>query len=417
MEPTRVVILGGGFAGVSVAKSLQRSCERFGLHVTVVSQENYSLFTPMLPEVATGSIETRHIVQPLRATLKRCAVAMGEVRAIHLERKEVVVAREHAGDMTLPYDHLVLALGSESTTFGLPGIERYAFRLKNLTDAAKLRNRIIEMLESAAVARTDEERNRLLTFVIVGGGFTGVETAGELRGFLRSITRFYANLEARHMRVVLVEGTRELLPQLPVRFGRRAGRILARRGVEVYMGDLVAQLDESVLSLQSGKRFETKTVIWSAGVKPSPLVTTLPLKTSSQGAVVVNGDFSVPGRPSLWALGDCAQIPRPDVGYYAPTAQGAIRQGPVLARNILLALRGRPTMRFRFKPLGMMASLGNREGLAELRGGLMLSGFVAWFLWRTYYLSRLPGFDRKARVALDWSLDMLFPRDIARLRS
>ena len=275
---------------------------------------------------------------------------------------------------------------------------------------------MIATLETAAVTADPVERKRLLTFVFVGGGFTGVEAAGEMADFFRSTLRYYRSIDPKEIDVVLVEGGKKLLPELQAGMGEYSAKALARRGIDVRLESMVAGADERGLQLKSGATIETKTIVWSAGVRPSPVVAATTIATGRSGSIAVSADLSVPGHPGLWALGDCASIPMPD-GTTAPaTAQHAIREGPVLAANIAATLRGRPTVPFRYRAIGMMASLGARRGVAGLFGKYLITGFPAWLIWRTYYLLRLPGFDRQLRVAIDWTLGLVFPRDIAELR-
>ena len=385
--------------------------------MTIVNRENYTLFTPMLPEVSSGSIEPRHIAPALRAVLPKSRFELGEVTGVDFGARTVAVRRPNGEDAAaLPFDHLVVALGAESSTHGIPGAGEHTFPLKTLPDAIALRGVTITALENAATTSSDAERRSLTTFVVVGGGFTGVEAAGELLSFLRAASRFYPRVENADIRVVLVAGSDRLLEQLPASLGKLAHRMLARRGVEVVLGDDVAAVDAGGLSLASGKRYETRCVLWSAGVRPSPLAGELDLAHSKHHAIVVNADFSVPSAPGVWALGDCAHIPKPSGGAYPQTAQHAVHEAPLLARNLLASVRGRKTKPYVYRALGMMASLGAREGLAELAGRVTIAGLPAWFLWRTYYLSQLPGNDRKARVVLDWSLAFPFPADIASVR-
>jgi NADH dehydrogenase len=423
-EAARILVLGAGFAGIATARTLERILRENEAIITVVGRENFSLFTPMLPEVSAGGIELRHVVTPVRAQLRRAQFVLGEVVAIDLDARSVEVSHSISGARrTLGYDHLVLALGSVTSTFGIPGVAEHAVPLKTLEDAERLRNRVIASLELADITTDADERRRLLTYAIVGGGYTGCEAVGELADLFRSVVspargrKFFRSIELHELRIVLIESGGTLLPGLPPVMGRYTARSLGQRGIELVLGDAVARIDERAIQLASGRTISTATVLWSAGVRPPPLVAELPLDHARNGGVLVGRDFAVTGRPGVWALGDCAWIPtaRPDE-WYPPTAQHALREGPALARNIAAVMHGRPAEPFDFTALGTMASLGARRGVAALANGTVLTGFVAWFLWRTYYLLRLPGLDRKVRVGLDWALGLLFRRDIAQLR-
>ncbi len=412
-----IVIVGGGFAGTAVARRLERRLRRGQADVVLLSRDNYTLFTPMLPEVTSGELEVRHVVTPIREQLQRTRFVLADVDHIDVERREVTYHHVLTGMQTvLRYDELVLALGSSTSTFGLPGIAENTWPLKTLEDADALRNHLVWLLELADTIADDERRRRLLTLVVVGGGFTGVETAGEIVELFRSVLRFYKSLRRSELHVVLVEAGASLLAGLPAKMGVYSQRILERRGIEVLLGDGVASADERGLTLASGRRIETETIIWSAGVKPSPTIAHVDLPMTKRGAVQTEPDMRVRGWEHVWALGDCASIPNPEGGTYPMTAQHAIREGPQLADNIVAVLRGGATRPFRYRALGMMAALGARKAVAQLPGNIVITGFIAWFFWRTYYLLRLPGLDRKLRVAFDWTLELLFPRDSAELR-
>jgi NADH dehydrogenase len=413
----RILILGGGFAGLGTARKLERLLRPEEATITLVSRENFSLFTPMLPEVGSGNLETRHVVTPVRAQLRRAAFVLGEVRSVDVGARAVDVVHPLTGThLALSYDHLVIALGAISSTFGLPGIAERSLAYKTLEDADRLRNHVIAALETAAVTTDPAERKRLLTFVFVGGGFTGVEAAGEMGDFFRSSLRFYRTLAPAEVRIVLIEGGKKLLPELQAGMGEYSAKALARRGIEVMLETMVAGAGERGLQLKDGRTIETKTIVWSAGVRPSPIVAEAGLASGRAGSIAVREDFSVEGMPGVWAIGDCASIPMPDGSRAPATAQHALREGPLLARNIAATLRAQPTAAFRYTAIGMMASLGARRGVAGLFERYLITGFPAWLIWRTYYLLRLPGLDRKVRVALDWTLGLIFPRDIAELR-
>ncbi len=419
----RIVIVGGGFAGVSTARALGRAGKGERLEITIVNRQNFMLFTPMLPEAAMGSIETRHIAQPLRAALgvdngaqRSSRFELGDVVGIDLERRTVSVRHPLMGELKLiEYDELVLALGSTESTMGVPGVEKFAVPLKTIADADVLRDRVVGALEVAANTKDLLERDRLLRFVIVGGNFTGVELAGELGAFLRSVLRYYPSIDPAKVELVLLESGEKLLAHLPAKFGKYTASILRKRGTRLVLGEPVSAIDALGVELERGQRIASATVMWAAGEEPSPLAKQIGLKTDEHGAIRTAGDFAVAGAPHVWALGDCAAVPRPGGGTYAPLAQNALREGELLASNIRARLRGRATKNFRYRELGQMASLGDRHAVAELPGNVMLTGSIAWIAWRTYYLDRLPGWNQKTRVALDWTLAMAFPPKLARL--
>lgn len=421
---TRIVILGGGFAGVAVAHRLEQRLRPEEAEIVVVSRDNFTLFTPMLPEVSSGGIELRHVVTPVRVQLRRSTFVLGEILQIDLQGRFIEALHPITGDVSrVEYDQLVLALGSVTSTFNIPGVAEHTLPLKTLEDAEALRNRVIAALEQAVVTPPGPERERLLTFAVVGGGYTGCECAGELVDFFHSIIPYYKPLKVDDVRMILIEAGKALLPDLPPGMGAYTTRNLTQRRVELMLGDGVTKIDDEAIELQSGKRIATSTIVWSAGVRPSPVLKDLTgLRHARNGGIVVGQDMST-GVPGVWAIGDCAWIPtKPNAdlnerdAWYPATAQHAIREGPVLADNIVATLRGEPTKPFHFRSLGTMASLGARRGVAALPGGLVLTGFPAWVLWRAYYLARLPGVDRRLRVAFDWTLGLLFPRDIAEIR-
>jgi NADH:ubiquinone reductase (H+-translocating) len=416
-RPARIVILGGGFGGTAVAQRLERRLHPGEGEITLISRENFSLFTPMLPEVSSGALDTRHVVTPIRSQLRRTHFILADVGALDTAAREVEITHTLTGDHErVPFDQLVIALGSSTSTFGLPGIAERVFALKTLEDAGILRNRLIWLLELADSTSDEALRRRYLTVVVVGGGFTGVEATGEFVELFRSVLRFYPSIDRAMVRIVLLEGGPVLLPGLPPRMGSYSANFLRKRGVEIRTGDGVASADDDGIVLQSGARIETATIVWSAGVAPAPTIGGSPLPRTKRGAIIVGRDFRVEAFDDIWALGDCAAVPDGAGGFYPLTAQHAIREGPVLADNLIATLRGAARKPFSFNALGMMASLGGRRAVAQLPGNRVLTGFLAWFLWRSYYLMRLPGLDRKLRVAFDWTLELLFPRDIAELR-
>jgi NADH dehydrogenase len=411
-EKTKIVILGGGFGGFYTALELDRTLARDpGVEVTLVNRENFFLFTPMLHEVAASDLDLTDIVSPIRRVLRRVSFHQGTVEGIDLERRRVAVSHgfeRHVHE--LPFDHLVIALGSVANFHGLPGLEERALTMKSLGDAVRLRNRLIALLEEADPECARGRRDRLMTVVVAGGGFAGVETIGAIHDFVRGALPYYRRIPRDVVRMVLVESGPEILPELGPDLGRYAHRKLAGQGIEVRTGTRVKSLDDEGVLLDDGSFLRAATVVWTAGTSPHPLLESLPC-AKERGRIRVDPFLEVPDRPGVWALGDCAAILDPRTGRpHPPTAQHALREGRVLAANIQSAIRGGRKREFRFSTLGQLAAIGRRAGVARILG-FRFSGFLAWFLWRTIYLSKLPGFEKKLRVALDWTLDLLFSKD------
>ena len=411
MTPTRVLVLGGGFGGVHAAARLERELrDRRDVEITLVSRDNFFLFTPMLHEVAASDLDITHIVSPLRTLLKRSAIFVGEVEGVDLRRKRVRVSHGfERHEHELAFDHLVIALGSITNFYGLRGLEDRAVTMKTLGDAIHLRNRLIATLEEADTECVDRDAG-LLTVVVVGGGFAGVETAAAVNDFVREALRYYPRLRPEQIRLVLVHAGSVILPELGETLGRYAMAKLAGRGVEILTNAKVAAVDDTGVTLADGRRLASRLVVWTAGTSPHPLVHELPCPLD-RGRIVVDETLAVPGWPGIWALGDCAVVPDRRTGRpHPPTAQHALREAKTVARNIAAVLRGRSPKPFAFRTIGQLAAIGRRTGVARIFG-LNFSGFFAWWLWRTIYLGKLPRFDKKLRVALDWTLDLVFPKD------
>ena len=420
----RVLILGGGFGGASTAEHLERE---FGsdpsVSLTLVSETNAFLFTPMLAEVAGSSLEATHISTPLRTTLKRTQVVRGEVVWIDLEKREVHLAPEApvSGDApnaeppgpgkVLSYDQLVLALGSVSNYLGLENVEQEAFNFKSLADAIAIRNRVIDLFERADREPQAESRKAMLTFVVAGGGFAGAELAGALNDLTRGMLAYYLNLRAEELHVILVHSGQRILPELSEPLAAYALDRMAERGVVFKLNVRVKDARRGAVLLSSDEEIRTETLVWTAGTAPNPLLTHLRCGKDKRGAVIVDETLAVPGHPGVWALGDCASIPDRKGKTCPPTAQFALREARQVARNIRATLEGRAPVPFRFKSLGMLCVVGHHTACAEIRG-LRFSGLFAWFLWRFVYLMKLPGLERRVRVVIDWTIDLFFPRDI-----
>jgi NADH dehydrogenase len=410
----RVLILGGGFGGIYAAIELERALRaRSDVSITLVSRDNYFLFTPMLHEVAASDLEMNTIVNPLRKLLRRVKTFTGNIQTINLERRCVVVT--HGFDRhghELSYDHLIIALGSSTNFFGLPGVQDEALTIKTLDDAIELRNRLITHLEEANSECAAGERQPLLTFVVVGAGFAGVETLGGINDFVRDAISFYPNLTPEFVRTILISSDEFILPELGKKLGAYAQRKLAARGVEIITRTRVTAVRDGMVELSDGRKILATTLIWAAGNAPNPLVAALPIPKSG-GRILVNEYLAVNEVPGVWALGDCASIPdRKTGGFHPPTAQHAIREGRCVAGNVAADIVGGKKKPFRFSTFGRLAAIGRRSGVASVFG-LNFSGFLAWWLWRTIYLFKLPRLEKKMRVALDWTLDLCFAKDFA----
>jgi NADH dehydrogenase len=415
---TRIVILGGGFGGLYAALELEKVlARRNDLQVTLVNRENFFLFTPMLHEVAASDLDVTHIVNPVRKLLKRVQFFEGEVTALDLEKKSVsVVHTDGSHGHELPYDHLVLGLGSVTNFFGLPGLAERAFTMKSLGDALSLRNRLIANLEAADFECASGSREPLLTVVVAGGGFAGVETAAGTYDFVHEALPFYPHVSEELIRMVLVHPGPHLLPELGEKLGSYAGRVLQKRGIEVRLGTRVKSVTPSGVELSNGEHIKATTLVWTAGSSAHPLLQSLSLK-KEKGRLVTDEFLRVPGASGIWATGDCALVPdRARGGYFPPTAQHALREGRTLARNLVSVVDQRPLSAFVFTTLGQLAAIGKRRGVARVFG-INFSGFFAWWLWRTIYLAKLPRFEKKVRVALDWTLDLIFSKDLVQLQT
>ena len=409
----RIVILGGGFAGLYTALELDREfASRPDVQITLVNRENFVLFTPMLHEIAAGDLDTTNIVNPLRKLLKHVSFIEGRVHGIDLERRRVVVGHgidEHTH--TVEYDQLVLALGSVTQFFGLPGVEENALTMKSLSDAVQLRNRLIAILEAADTECSAGDRRSLLSVAVAGAGFAGVETLASINDFLRSSLQYYPNLSEADLQLRLIHPGDVILPELSPRLGKYAQKKLEERGIEVLAHARVKSYDGAVIHLGDGSSIPAQTLIWTAGTTPNPLVGKLPCGIE-RGRVKATAEMAVPEWPGLWALGDCALVPDLTTGKFCPpTAQHALRQGKVLANNLMAYVDGGPYKKFKFKTIGQLATIGHRAGVASIFG-VNISGFLAWWMWRTIYLSKLPRLEKKIRVALDWTLDLLFSKDL-----
>lgn len=414
--PVRIVILGGGFAGISAAMELGRRTRRNrGIEVHLVSEENYFVFQPMLPEVVACRIEPTHILNPIRQLCKHVQFHCATVESIDTESREIrIVGRDKRRVQTLGYDHLVVALGLTMDLSRIPGMAEHSLPIKTLGDAFHLRNHVLSMLEEADIEPDECLRRQALTVVTVGGGFSGVETVAEINDMIKAVLRYYPKARATGARIVLIHSRDRILNELGEGLARFAEQKLRDRGVELILESRVKEASPTGIVLNDGRTIQAGTVICTVGNGPHPLIA----KTGfpqERGRILADEHLRVGGVEGIWALGDAAMIP--DVrrgGYCPPTAQYAMRQGKQCARNVLAAIAGKPTQPFAFGGLGQLAVVGHRCGVAHILG-VNVAGLLAWWLWRSVYFMKLPGLRSKIRVGIDWALDMVFPRDITKL--
>lgn len=413
-----IVIVGGGFGGVATAQRLEQLlAHRPDVAVTLVSESNFLLFTPMLAEVASSSLVPRHVAAPLRAVCPRTRLRRATATALDLETRSVTIgASVDEPDEALPYDELVVAVGAVPAFHGVPGVAERAFTLKTLADASELREHVIGLLDRAENEPRQDVRRRLLTFAVAGGGFAGVELVAELHDLVHGVLIYYPRVDPAEPRFVLVHSRDRILPELSEQLGEYALARLRRRGIEFVLGARVSGANAGELALSDGASIPTETLVWAAGNEPGLLVRSLGPERAA--GLVTDETLRVEGLDHAWAVGDCARIPDPDREGQPcpPTAQHALRQGRLAAENIVATIDGRPLRPFRFRTLGTLVVLGHNTAAAEIRG-LRFSGLAAWLLWRGIYLAKLPGFEKKVRVLFDWLLDLVFPRDIVVVRS
>jgi len=422
-EVKRIVIIGGGFAGMKTAESLEHQFLRDrSVSVTLISETNALLFTPMLAEVAGSSLEPSHISTPLRSSLRRTNFVRATVESVDLEKQRVkltaIPSSSEGAPREIPYDQLVLALGAVSNYLGMADVQKHALDFKSLLDAIRVRNRVIEMFERADSEANSQVRRRLLTFVIAGGGFAGVELAGALNDFGRGILADYPNLRPEDFKVILAHSRDHILPELSESLGRYAQEKMAARGVIFRLNARLTNFQPGLVVLSDGE-IPAETLVWTAGTSPNPLLRNLPVERDKRGAVIVETTLAIKDHPGVWALGDCAAVVDGVTGKACPpTAQFAIREAPVLAKNIRASLEGAPLQAFHFNSLGALCVVGHQTACAELSvpfartKSMRFSGLLAWALWRGIYLSKLPGSERKIRVLMDWTVELFFPRDI-----
>jgi NADH:ubiquinone reductase (H+-translocating) len=448
----RIVIAGGGFGGFYAARALERCLPRQGAHVTLVNEANFMLYTPLLPGAAGATLDPRHVVVPLRSQLRRTDLLIGRVTGADPQAKMLAVRRIDGEQLDVPYDQLLVALGSISRTLPIPGLAEHAIGLKSLSDATALRNRVLTCLDIAESLEDRARRAEYLGFVFVGAGYAGVEGLAELQDFAAQAIELYPRCRADGMRWTLVEAKDRIMQEVPPSLSSFAARELRGRGIEVATDTTLSAVEESSATLSDGRRLAARTVVWTAGVKPSPVIAALGLPLNREGRIEADRTMRVPGCEDVWAIGDCAAVPDPagrgrawamvdrmrrrrsarasaSVGARAgtsaaasagpratvscpPTAQHAIRQGRLVARNMAAARRQGNAKPFKYRTKGVVAELGHNTAVA-ITLGIRWRGIAAWFIARTYHLLLMPGTGRKLRLLMDWNVALLFGRDVS----
>ena len=413
-----VLIVGGGYVGMYTALRLQRKLRRSEADITVVDPHNYMQYQPFLPETAAGSLEPRHVVVPLRKVLRRCRVLTGTVTAIDHAGRVATVRPVEGPEQQVRYDIVVVAPGSVVRTLPIPGLAEEGIGFKTVAEAIYLRNHVLSRLDYAASVTDGTRRRKALTFVFIGGGYAGVEAFAELEDMARYATRYYPTVEPADMRWVLVEAAGRILPEVSVPMSEYTVRQLLKRDLDIRLETRVESLVDGHVVLSDGEEFDAETIVWTAGVKAHPVLADTDLPLDAKGRLVCTADLRVSGVEGAWSAGDCAAVPdltSPGPGVTtSPSAQHAVRQARTLAANIVASLRGRPLTDYRHKHVGSVASLGLYRGVAEVYG-IKLRGIAAWFMHRTYHLSRMPTLNRKSRVLADWTLALFFPREVVSL--
>jgi NADH:ubiquinone reductase (H+-translocating) len=415
LDGMRVVILGAGFAGSYVARLVGKRAPE--IDVTLVDPRNYMTYTPLLPEAASGTVEPRHAVVPVRIMCPHARLLLGRATAVDMSARTVTVQPAEGDAMDVEFDTLVVALGAIARTAPVPGLVEHAVGFKTIAEAIHLRNHVLQQLELAATIADPSERERRLTFVFVGGGYAGVEAMAELEDLVRDASRHYPSLRDVPRRWILADAADHILNDLRGRLGEYAARQLERRGFDLRVNTVVSAVDAQGVDLSDGTRVPTATLVWTAGVRPNPLVADIGLPLDERGRIVV--DEHLQAKDGVWALGDAAAVPNAAAGGAPdpPTCQHALRQARTLARNIAAASRGQRLRTYHYRMLGQAATLGRHKGVFEALGTFRFRGFPGWWLTRTYHLYQLPLMSRRTRVVSDWTVGLFFRRDVVELGS
>lgn len=415
-----ILVVGGGYVGMYAALRLQRRLRRDEASITVVDPQSYMTYQPFLPEAGAGNLEPRHVVVPLRRVLRGCQVLGGRIERIDHARRTALFLPHEGGPVELSYDVLIMCPGSIARTLPIPGLRERGIGFKTVAEAIYLRNHVLARLDIAASSRDAELRRRSLTFMFVGGGYAGIEAMAELEDMARDATRFYDGIDVRDMRWVMVEASERILPEVSLQMAGYTIDVLRQRGIEVKLSTRVESVVDGHVVLSNGEEFDAETIVWTAGVRPNPLLEATDLPLDAKKRLRATADLRVLGVADAWTAGDSAAVPdlsSPDpAAICGPSAQHAVRQAKRLADNVVASLRGEPTVDYKHAYVGSVASLGLRQGVAEVYG-VKLRGFPAWFMHRTYHMTRMPTLNRKVRVVADWTLALFFHREIVSLGS
>jgi NADH dehydrogenase len=414
----RIVIVGGGYVGMYTALRLQKKLKADEASVTIIDPQANMTYQPFLPEAAAGSIEPRHVVVPLRKVLRQCHVLTARATAISRERREVTIMTAAGEERRIGYDVLVVAPGSVARTLPIPGLAENGISFKTVAEAIYLRNHVLSLMDAAASTENTDMRRRMLTFLVVGGGYAGVEALAELADMARYASQYYENVDRSDLRWVLVEAAGRIMPEVSAPMGRYTVERLMESGIEVFLDTRVDSMVNGHVVLSDGTEFDTDTIVWTAGVKPNPMLDDTDLPRDDKGRVICSAELQVEGSPEVFSAGDCASVPdlsKDDPNARtSPSAQHAVRQAKVLADNVMAHLRDKPTTQYKHAYVGSVASLGLYKGVAEVYG-VKLRGVAAWFMHRTYHVSRMPTFNRKFRICSDWTQALLFRREVVSL--
>ncbi|WP_026066311.1 NAD(P)/FAD-dependent oxidoreductase [Actinoalloteichus spitiensis] len=415
--PTRIVIVGGGYVGMYTALRLQSKLRGREASVTVIDPQPHMTYQPFLPEAAAGSIEPRHVVVPLRRTLRRCHVVTGRVTRIEHARKAVTVENQDGVVEEIEYDQLVVSPGSVARTLPIPGLPEEGIAFRTVGEAIYLRNHVLSRLDQAASTQDPEVRRKLLTFVVIGGGFAGIEALAELEDMARYAVRYYPSIKQSEVQWVLVEAANRVMPEVSPKMGVYTVRRLEERGIRCYLETRVESMVGGHVVLSDGTEFDADTIVWTAGVKANPMLRDTDLPLDERGRVRCTAALQVEGTSDVWSAGDCSAVPdlskaeTDPNATCSPSAQHAVRQARQLADNLIASLRGKPTRQYKHAHVGSVAGLGLYKGVADVYG-IKLKGFPAWFMHRTYHMSRMPTFNRKVRIVIDWTLALLLRREV-----